>query len=73
MKGNAHHKANKVYYFDSNDEMFCGSEVSFSEGESDCLNDTFELKKKNKRYAKVFMQATEDERKRIRELISKQK
>lgn len=29
------HRGNKVYYFDSNDEMFCGSEVSFTQGEVD--------------------------------------
>ena len=28
-------RGNKVYYFDSNDEMFCGSEVSFTGDEVD--------------------------------------
>lgn len=37
MRGTAHHKGKKVVYFDSNDEMVCGSEVSQSE-EEDSLN-----------------------------------
>lgn len=28
MRGTAHHKGKKIVYFDSNDEMVCGSEVS---------------------------------------------
>lgn len=31
MRGTAHHRGKKIVYFDSNDEMVCGSEVSQTE------------------------------------------
>ena len=34
-RGGARNRGRKVYYFDSNDEMFCGSEVSYSEDEEE--------------------------------------
>jgi hypothetical protein len=39
MKGTAHHRGNKVVYFDSNDEMVCGSDFSYSDGENDMIKD----------------------------------
>lgn len=65
MRGTAHQRGRKIIYFDSNDEMVCGSDISGD----DLLDGTG----KNKSYAKVLLKATEDERKRIREMINKQK
>lgn len=56
-------KAKKAIYFDSNDEMVCESEIS-----EDGLN---EGQIRDKRYNRVMMQATEEEKRRLRELIYK--
>lgn len=75
MRGTAHHRGKKIVYFDSNDEMVCGSEVSQTEEDDSVIMGQNQLQgiSKNRQYAKVFVQATEDERKRIREMIAKQK
>jgi hypothetical protein len=62
--GNSKHKSKKVIYFDSNDEMLCESDISESEVNGDESG-------KNKNYTKVLLKATEDEKKRIREMINK--
>lgn len=49
-RGGAKSRGRKVYYFDSNDEMFCGSEVSYSEPEEDEENKS-QQDKLNKRSA----------------------
>lgn len=65
MRGTAHHRGRKVILFDSNDEMICASEVS--------EDDALDRSGRSKHYAKVLVQATEEEKKRIREMINKQK
>lgn len=60
-------KVSRVVYFDSNDEMVCESDVSqnnLTEGEDGY---------RGKNYTKVMLKATEQEKKRIREHINKQK
>eukprot|EP00347_Sterkiella_histriomuscorum_P014282 403361476 len=76
MRGTAHNRGRKIVYFDSNDEMVYGSEISLSDDEDSLKNGKNQLqveRQRNRQYAKVFVQATEDERKRIREMIAKQK
>ena len=61
-------KGRRAVYFDSNDEMVYQSEISDSTGQN--LNDS---EGKDRIYTKVLLQATEEEKKRIREVLIKQK
>jgi len=58
-------KGRRTVYFDSNDDMVYGSDVSqenLTDGEDGL---------KGKNYSKVVLRATEEEKKRLRELINK--
>ncbi|CDW78668.1 UNKNOWN [Stylonychia lemnae] len=65
LKGPLHQNGRKVVFFDSNDEMIPASEAS----EDDALDRSV----RSKYYARVMVCATEEEKKRLREMIYKQK